>query len=82
VDEPFLTPQEQTEIWIDLLSGPRPRRIHPEVRSALLQNLDPDEEELVLGLLEIVETGGTSIEDLLAEFDREVEKGNGAGPKL
>jgi len=47
-----------------------------------LQNLDPDEEELVLGLLEIVETGGTSIEDLLAEFDREVEKGNGAGPKL
>jgi hypothetical protein len=82
VDEPLLTPQEQTEIWNDLLSGPRPRRIHPEVRSALLQNLDPDEEELVLGLLEIVETGGTSIEDLLAEFDREVEKGNGAGPKL
>jgi hypothetical protein len=81
MDEPLLSTEEEARIWRDLLTGPRPRRIHPEVKSALLEGLSPGETELVEGLLEIVETGGASIEDVLAEFDRVTQRGGDRSPR-
>jgi hypothetical protein len=82
LDEPLLSPEEEARIWRDLLTGPRPRRIHPEVKSALLEGVSSDEAELIRGLLEIVETGGFSFEDLLAEFDRKCGDGHDRGPAM
>ena len=80
VDEHLLSPEEQAQIWHDLLTGPRQRGFHPEVKSALLEGLGPDKTELAQGVLEIVETGGFSLEDYLAELHRKYGDGREGSP--
>jgi hypothetical protein len=79
LSEPLLSLEEYTRLFTDLITGPRPRRIHPEVKSALLADLNRDEAVVVEGILEIVETGGASIEDLLESLDRSVKEGSDGG---
>jgi hypothetical protein len=83
-DEEHVGPQwlpgsEVSRILADLLNGPRPRPVDPALRASLVAGLNPDEAEVVRGLLEIVETGGSNLDDLLAELDRMV-KGNDPPP--
>lgn len=61
---------ERTRILQDLMTGPRPRAIDPELKASLLAAISPDEAEMIGGILEIIEHGDTPIEDLLAELER------------
>lgn len=67
-----LSPEERTKIFTELITGPRPRSFDPDLKRALLEDLDPSEQEVARDILEIVETGGVSLDDLLAEFDKQI----------
>jgi hypothetical protein len=68
-----LSEDDRRRIFADLIAGPKPRPIVPELKVALLDGLDPNEAEVVRGILEIVEFGPASIDDLLTELDRKCE---------
>jgi hypothetical protein len=64
----WLPEAEQARIWNDLLLGPKPRAVDADLKASLLADIGPDEAELVVGLLEIVERGPADFEKYLAEL--------------
>ncbi len=72
-----LSPDEQrVEIIRDLWArpGPKPLKpIPPELKAELFANMEPYE-DAERGYRELMEKGGVSIDDLLEELDRRVER--------
>lgn len=64
----WLSLAEQQRIWDDLLLGPKPRQVDPELKASLLADVGPEEAELMIGLLEIVERGPADFEKYVAEL--------------
>lgn len=75
----WLSPGETKRIWDDLLSGPKPRPVDPDLKASLLADVGPEEAEFITGLLEVIEQGSAPIEDTLAELDR-MANGEEPGP--
>ena len=77
MDEPLTPEQARVKAIAELMAmpGPKPLKpIPPELKAEALAEIELESEEEVMRQIdELRRTGGISIDDLLAEFERRIE---------